>query len=196
VDEIINDPQTGSPLYRLNERYGYGDILLADSTAFRPLQEDELTPISPNVENKRVLVNLTDQTLSCLEGNTEVYYCRISSGAKFDAEGNPVKEWATPLGPHPIWRKIISTHMSGGTTGGGYDLPGIGWTTLFVGNGVAIHSTFWHNNFGVPMSHGCVNAQPEDAKWIFRWTLPHVSYDPGDVTIAMPGGTQVEVIEV
>lgn len=85
--------------------------------------------------------------------------------------------------------------MSGGTTGGGYDLPGIGWTTLFVGNGVAIHSTFWHNNFGVAMSHGCVNTKPEDAQWIFRWTTPYVSYDPGDITISMPGGTRVEVVE-
>jgi lipoprotein-anchoring transpeptidase ErfK/SrfK len=85
--------------------------------------------------------------------------------------------------------------MSGGTTGGGYDLPGIGWTTLFSGNGVAIHATFWHNNFGVPMSHGCVNAKPEDAKWIFRWTSPIVQSDPGDVTVSMPGGTSVKVIE-
>jgi hypothetical protein len=51
--------------------------------------------------------------------------------------------------------------MAGGTASGGYDLPGIAWTVLFATGGVAIHSTFWHNNFGVPMSHGCVNAAPE-----------------------------------
>ena len=85
--------------------------------------------------------------------------------------------------------------MSGGTTGGGWDLAGVGWTTLFVGNGVAVHSTFWHNNFGVPMSRGCVNARPRDAKWVFRWTNPIVSYLPGDVTVSMPGGTPVEVVE-
>jgi lipoprotein-anchoring transpeptidase ErfK/SrfK len=75
-------------------------------------------------------------------------------------------------------------------------LPGIGWTTLFASGGIAIHSTFWHNNFGVPMSHGCVNSTPVDAKWIFRWVDPPVEYEPGDVTIAMPGGTIVEVIEL
>jgi lipoprotein-anchoring transpeptidase ErfK/SrfK len=85
--------------------------------------------------------------------------------------------------------------MSGGTTGGGYDLPGIGWVTLFVSNGVAIHSTFWHNNFGFPMSHGCVNARPQDAQWIFRWTTPFIDYDPGDATVSMPGGTRVLVAE-
>jgi lipoprotein-anchoring transpeptidase ErfK/SrfK len=70
--------------------------------------------------------------------------------------------------------------MTGGTSGGGYDLAGIGWTVLFSSNGVALHSTFWHNNFGVPMSHGCVNLRPDDAKWLFRWTNPPVAYTPGD----------------
>jgi hypothetical protein len=195
ADSIVLASDGTTQYYRINERYGYGDIFLAAASAFRPLTSEDLEPIHPNVDDKRVIVDVTRQSLSCFEGNREVYYCRVSTGAKFDATGNAVDEWATPLGAHPIWRKVISLHMSGGTTGGGYDLPGIGWTTLFVGNGVAIHSTFWHNNFGVPMSHGCVNTLPHDANWIFRWTTPFVSYDPGDVTISMPGGTRVEVVE-
>jgi hypothetical protein len=43
------------------------------------------------------------------------------------------------------------------------------------------------------MSNGCVNARPEDAKWVFRWAQPFVSYDPGDATVGLPGGTIVEV---
>jgi hypothetical protein len=195
ADEIRISSNSGLPLYRLTEKYGYGDIFLADARAFRPLAPDDLAPISPHVEQKRIDVDVTRQTMSCFEGETEVYYCRVSTGAKYDASGNPVDEWSTPVGEHPIWRKVVSLHMSGGTTGGGYDLPGIGWTTLFAGNGVAIHSTFWHNNFGVPMSHGCVNARPDDAQWIFRWTTPIVEPDPGDVTVSMPGGTHVRVIE-
>ncbi len=193
IDQI--QEQQGRVEYRVNERYGYGDLLWAEATAFRPISDDELAPISPDVEQKRVIVDLTRQSLCCFESGREVYYCRISSGAKFDAEGKPVEKWATPLGPHLIWRKPISLHMSGGTTGGGYDLPGIAWTTLFTGGGVAIHSTFWHNNYGEPMSHGCVNARPDDAKWVFRWTLPHVPYDPGDKTVGMGEGTVVEVVE-
>jgi hypothetical protein len=185
----------GATLYRVNERYGYGDMFWVPAEALRPLTEEELAPINPEVEDKRVVVDLLHQSLSCMEGSSEVYYCRISSGAKFDSEGNAVDKWATPVGPHPIWRKVISLHMSGGTTGGGYDLPGIGYTTLFAGNGVAIHSTFWHNNYGEPMSHGCVNARPEDARWVFRWTTPTVSLDPGDITVGMPGGTSVRVVE-
>ncbi len=195
VDQIRTDASGSNPLYRINERYGYGDIFLADARAFQPLREENLSPIHPDVEDKRVLINLTYQTLSCFEGNREVYFCRISSGAKYNASGNPVDEWSTPMGSFRIWRKAMSLHMSGGTTGGGYDLPGIGWATLFVGNGVAIHSTFWHNNFGVPMSHGCVNARPQDAQWIFRWTTPSIDFDPGDITVSMPGGTRILVVE-
>ena len=175
----------------MNERYGtYGDIYWVAAEAFRPLTTDEITPLSPQVSDKRVVVDVTYQTLSCMEGNSEVYYCRISSGAKFDSNGNPVDKWSTPVGEHYIWRKLLSIHMSGGTTGGGYDLPGIGWTTLFSGDGVAVHSTFWHNNFGVPMSHGCVNARPDDAKFVFRWTLPDVQIEPGDMAVSGRDGSR------
>ena len=195
VDQTRSNGQ-GQTWYRVNEQYGsYGDILWGDAQAFRPLSSDEMAPINPDVEEKRVVVDITYQTLSCYEGNTEVYFTRISSGALYNATGNKVDVWATPVGKFPIWRKLVSLHMSGGTTGGGWDLPGIGWVSLFVGSGVAVHSTFWHNNFGEPMSNGCVNARPEDAKWVFRWTLPSVSYDPGDATVPWPGGTIVEVIE-
>jgi len=194
VDEIRRDSD-GQAWYRVNERFGFGDIFWARAEAFRRLSEEEMAPIHPGVEDKRVVIDVTHQTMACYAGDDEVYFCRISTGAKFNAQGEAVDEWSTPLGGHPIWRKVVSLHMVGGTTGGGYDLPGIGWTTLFVGNGVAIHSTFWHNDFGVPRSHGCVNAMPEDAKWVFRWVEPVVPYDPGDVTVGMPGGTRVEVVE-
>jgi lipoprotein-anchoring transpeptidase ErfK/SrfK len=194
IDQIATNSR-GQVLYRVNERYGLGDIFWAAAEAFRPLTESDLTPINLDVENKQVVVDVTHQTMACYEGNSEVYYCLVSTGGKWDAEGNVVEKWATPLGPHPIWRKLISIHMIGGTTGGGYDLPGIAWTSLFSGEGVAIHSTFWHNDFGVPRSHGCVNASPEDAKWVFRWTTPQITLDPGDVTVQMPGGTIVKVVE-
>lgn len=195
VDRLRRD-EAGLVLYRVNELYGNpGDIFWADAQAFRPLTSDEMSPLSSQVENKRIVVDVPHQSLSCYEGSQEVYYARVSTGALYNADGQRVDAWATPVGAHPIWRKMVSLHMSGGTTGGGWDLPGIGWTSLFVGTGVAIHSTFWHNNFGVPMSRGCVNARPQDAKWIFRWTQPIVPYDPGDITVPLPGGTVIEVLE-
>jgi hypothetical protein len=195
----IDDIKTGSngqTLYRVNEKYGtYGDIFWAIADAFRQITEEEIAPISPEVEDKKIIVDINHQTLTCYEGNQEVYFCRISSGAKFDYEGKPLEDYATPLGPHPIWRKLVSIHMSGGGTGSGWDTPGIAWTSLFVGEGVAIHSTFWHNDFGTPRSHGCVNCTAEDAKWVFRWTQPKVLYNPGDITVQMPGGSTVNVVE-
>jgi hypothetical protein len=196
VDEVTVD-DNGQAWYRINERYGsYGDMFIGRAEAFRPIPFDEVTPIHPEIFDKRVIVNLTNQTLSCFEGNREVYFCSVSTGAKFNVQGEATDTWETPPGPHPIHWKLFSLHMSGGASGVGWDLPGIGWTTFFASGGIAIHSTFWHNNFGVPMSHGCVNAAPDDAKWIFRWVDPPVEYEPGEKTIAMPGGTIVEVIEL
>lgn len=194
IDQIKQDDQ-GQSWYRVNERFGYGDIFWAKAEAFRPLTQDEIAPIHPEVEEKRIVVHIAHQTISCFEGKNEVHFAMVSTGIREDMNGNKTPQWETPYGKWPIWRKVISVHMSGGSAGGGYDLPGVSWVSLFEANGVAIHSTFWHNNFGEQMSHGCVNAAPEDAKWIFRWANPIVPYDPGDVTIGMPGGTSVQVIE-
>ncbi len=194
IDDIKSDDQ-GNVLYRVNELYGsYGDIFWAAAEAFRPITEEEIQPIHPDAENKRIVVDVNHQSLSCFEGDREVYYCRVSTGAKFDALGNVVEKWATPLGAHLPWRKVISIHMAGGATGAGWDTPGVGWTILFDANGAAIHSTYWHNDFGTPRSQGCVNTRPEDAKWIFRWSSPSVPYDPGDVNLTGVGGTVIDVI--
>jgi len=197
VDQIKIDEQNRT-LYRVNPNYYGGvDKLWADAQAFRPLTDEDLAPIHTDVTNKKLVVDVNSQVLSCFEGNSEIFYCRVSTGAKFNNQGERVDEWATPVGTHRVTRKYISLQMSGGTTGAGYDLPGIGYSAIFAIGGVAVHSTFWHNNFGDPVSHGCVNTRPEDAKWVFRWMMPAVIYDPGklDVTISGEDSTEVTVIE-
>jgi len=208
VDQIAQ--ADGVIYYRFNENGGrpagitggsYGDLLWGEAAAFRPLTTDDLAPIHPDVDpaTKKVIVDRTEnyQTLSCLEGAEEVYFCRVSTGQYRDSFGNPVTEYLTPLGEHVTWRKSISIHMSGGTTGTGYDTPAVSWSTLFSGEGYAIHGAFWHNNFGVPRSHGCVNCQPEDAKWIFRWATPVNSLTEGDVVAqGLTNGTHVIVQEL
>lgn len=192
IDQIKTDAG-GQVWYRVNERYGYGDIFWCLAEAFRPLTREEMAPISPDVEDKRIVVdiNYKVQTLSCFEGNTEVYFCRISSGL-----GENSTPLSAPNSPgFPIWRKLFSLHMGGSTASGSWDVPGVGWTSLFQGDGVAIHSTYWHNNYGEPMSHGCVNAAPDDAKWIFRWTQPQAPFETGDITIVGEGSTRVTVKE-
>lgn len=198
IDQMSMDAD-GIVYYRVNEDYGhgygYGDIFWAEASAFRPITEEEISPIHPEAGDKKIVVNVNQQTLSCFEGTNEVYFCQVSTGQKFDQYGLRVDEWATPVGSHWIWRKTISLHMSGGGTGAGWDTMAIPWTSLFVGTGVAIHSTFWHNDFGTARSHGCVNASPEDAKWIFRWTTPHCGLYPGDLTATDYSGTVINVIE-
>jgi len=209
IDQIAQG-DGGAILYRFNENGGrpagltgggYGDMLWGEGSAFRPLTPEDLESIHPDVDPalKKVVVDRTEnyQTLSCYEGNEEVYFCRVSTGQYRDVYGNPVTEYLTPLGEHTTWRKAISIHMSGGTTGTGYDTPAVSWTTLFSGDGYAIHAAFWHNKFGVPRSHGCVNCRPEDAKWIFRWTTPLTSLEQGDVAIeGLTNGTHVIVQEL
>lgn len=195
LDAMETTPE-GKVLYRVNERYGNpGDIYWVPAEAMRPLTAEEVSPIHPDVTDKQVVVNLIRQTLSCYEGKDEVYFCRVSTGAKYDAQGNVVDHWSTPVGDHPISRKLVSLHMSGEATG---DWPAVAWTQIFAPGGVAIHSTYWHNNYGVPRSHGCVNAAPEDAKWIWRWTYPHVGLEPGDIDVSSqwpPVGGRVFVTE-
>jgi hypothetical protein len=206
IDQIKTSEVTGNIIYRavqpifIDNKYAgaENDVMWADAAAFRSLTADDVAPINPDFDptQKTVVANLTYQTLSCFEGQNEVYFCRMSSGKKQDAAGNTTDTWSTPLGVgHRTWRKSISIHMAGGTVDAGYDTPGVSWSTFFVGTGIAIHSTFWHNNYGTARSHGCLNVTPDDAKWIFRWTTPEVTLNPGDMTVGMPGGTQVTVKE-
>ncbi len=181
IDQVgSQDGQT--MLYRVNEApqhgYGYGDIFLADGAAFHVLTDEDVAPISPNVDSnsKKIIVDTTPgrQTLSCYEGNSEVYYCRVSSGYG--------DQFSTPVGDQSISWKIFSIHMAANTgSDSGYDTMAVPWPVFFnQPAGAAIHGTFWHNDFGVRRSHGCVNVSPEDAKWIFRWTTPALSLDQSE----------------
>jgi hypothetical protein len=105
-------------LYRVEELYGtYGDIFWADARAFRVITAEEMTPINPEVTDKKIIVDVNAQSLTCYEGNSEVYYCQVATGKKLDELGNPVETWATPVGNFWVWRKLYSLHMSGGSAG-------------------------------------------------------------------------------
>jgi lipoprotein-anchoring transpeptidase ErfK/SrfK len=190
--DIRHNPETGKPQYRLKQLHGaWPDTYWVDADVCRMITPEEIAPIHPEAEDKHIIVDLAYQTLSCYEGDQEVYFTKVTTGGYNWQE----EKWRTPVGTHTIWRKLVSTHMSAGPAVGNYDVPGIAWTTLFDNNGAAIHSTYWHNYFGKPMSHGCVNTRPEDAKWVFRWTEPAVPYNPGLVEIqGMHLSTSVEVI--
>jgi hypothetical protein len=189
--------------YRWNESpnghgYGFGDLFWLDGAGLKVLTETEVAPISPEIDpaEKKIVASLTYQTLSCFEGSNEVYFCRMSSGAVLDAiTGLESDERATPAGERLTDWKIISINMSGGGSAG-YSTPAVPWAT-FTGQGIAIHGAFWHNDFGVKRSHGCLNVKPEDAKWIFRWTTPYVSLAQSEIRLSLPDhGTIVNVTEL
>ena len=165
-----------------------------DGKTMRIITPEEITPLSPDVTDKRIIADLDTHWLSAFEGKTEVFRTRFASGASFfDPVSNQQKLYITPGGKHPISRKFVSTHMAGGVAPNGYDLPGVGWVSIFATGGAAIHSTYWHNDYGRPRSHGCLNCTPDAAKWLFRWTTPEVTYSPGKIEVPWPGGTRVEV---
>lgn len=198
----------GFPEYRWNEGaeghgYGYGaygELFWADGAAFKILTDEDVAPITPDVDpnDKRIEVNIDFQTLSCYEGNTEVYFCRVSTGLTFDpATGQVSDKFATPIGNLLTHWKIYSLNMTAGTFQAGYSTPAVPWTTMVSGEGVAVHGAFWHNAFGEKRSHGCINAKPDDAKWIFRWTTPYVSLAQNEIRVSLPDyGTIVTTSKV
>jgi lipoprotein-anchoring transpeptidase ErfK/SrfK len=199
IDQVGADA-AGKVFYRVNEApghgYGYGDIFFAEGAGFKPLTDDDVSPINANVDPaaKKIVVDATPtrQYLSCFEGDTEVYYCRISSGYG--------ERFSTPTGDQAIARKIFSIHMAANTgSDSGYDTMGVPWPVFFNLNvGAAIHGVFWHNDFGVRRSHGCINVAPEDAKWIYRWTAPFVSLDQSEIQLQWPnvGGSYSTSVRV
>ncbi len=77
------------------------------------------------------------------------------------------------VGRFAIYSKLTSTRM----TGPGYDLPGVPFPTYITWKGVAIHGAYWHNDFGRPRSHGCLNVPAPVARWFWRWTTPSAPYE-------------------
>ena len=111
-------------------------------------------------------VDLTNQMVYAYEGDVIVNSFLVSTGT-----------WATPTvtGQYKVYVKYKSAKMSGP----GYYLPNVPYIMYFY-KGYGLHGTYWHNNFGTPMSHGCVNLRTEDAGWLFNWasvgTVVNVHY--------------------
>jgi hypothetical protein len=112
---------------------------------------------------KRIIVDRADQMLYAYDGDTLFMETSISTGLELTP---------TLLGTYTIFKKTPSRYMQGpipGVSDQYYDLPGVPWDLYFTGDGAAIHGTYWHNNFGKPSSHGCVNLPPEQAHTLYTW---------------------------
>ncbi len=84
--------------------------------------------------------------------------------------------------------------MIGGDEGDRYDLPGVAFPVYFTWSAVAIHGTYWHNDYGRRHSHGCVNVTNQAAQWIFRWVEPVAAYDEYRVNATPETATRIVVI--
>lgn len=166
-------------------------VYYAHAEHLRLVPREELAPLSPHIplENKRLEVRLAEQIVIAYENDVAVFMARAATGAEF-SNGN----FTTPVGKHTIMWKRPTRHMMSDdlAAANSYDLPGVPWISYFTENGVAFHGTYWHNDYGRPRSHGCVNLSPQAARWVYRWTQPVVPVD--EVSYYEPVGTTVDVI--
>jgi lipoprotein-anchoring transpeptidase ErfK/SrfK len=177
----VQEGPDGEAWYQITSELSKAEKYFAPAKHLRIIPADEIAPISPDIppEKKRIEVTLAEQTLRAYENDKLVLETKISSGIPNGRLGPNDFPTATPKGRFRIYAKQPSKHM-GSITGnpdveenGGFSLPGVPWTMFFKSpGGYAFHGTYWHNNFGLQMSHGCVNMRNEDAKWLFRWSSP------------------------
>lgn len=142
----------------------------------RKISDDEFHPISKDVTDKKVVISLGPQILTCYEEGTPVFQTRIASGTTIIGDDGVSHDFSTPYGEYRIPRKRPARRMRGGQGPTEYDVNAVPWITYFTDTGAAIHGAYWHNNFGRPRSHGCINVTPDAAKWIYRWTQPYVDH--------------------
>jgi L,D-transpeptidase catalytic domain len=178
VDSVQAGPpgsQFDGPWYRIWDHIASFPYY-APAVHFRPIAADEYSPLSADVpwDQKRIDVNLTQQTLTAYEYDKLVFKTTISSGI-------PSEKTNTHTGKFSIMEKLPSELMGEArfsqTVDGYYQLPGVPWTCYFTEDGQAFHGTYWHDNFGTPMSHGCVNMRTSEARWLFRWATPEHTAD-------------------
>ena len=119
-------------------------------------------PASIRANERWVGVNLSQQTVVAYEGDTPVFAALCATG---------MSRTPTVQGVFRTWLRLVSRKMVGGSaaTGGYYYLEEVPWTCYFY-SGYALHGAYWHDAFGRPRSHGCVNLSLYDSWWIFKWS--------------------------
>ncbi|MHC1739564.1 MAG: L,D-transpeptidase family protein [Anaerolineaceae bacterium] len=165
--------ETGQVWYEILEDF-YEFHYFVNATHLRLISPDEVTTLSPDVplSEKHIRVHLNEQTVVAYEGDTAVQMIRCSGGTKL------FNIYLTPTGDFTTDYKRPSRHMVNGSKAAAntYDLPGVPWVSFINDEGISFHGTYWHNDFGRPRSHGCINLPSEGSKWLYRWTLPEVPF--------------------
>ncbi len=175
----VHRDEQGNDWYQLFDELPPTASYYALARDVRVISRSEIAPIHPFVGDKRIEVDLSNQVVTCFENGEVVFATRCASGAAFTMADGSIADFSTPKGEHYVLLKQASRHMVGEDENSPdyFDLPGIPWDTFFDLEGRAIHGTYWHNDFGVPRSHGCVNVSIDAARWIYRWTHPIGAYE-------------------
>jgi lipoprotein-anchoring transpeptidase ErfK/SrfK len=116
-------------------------------------------------------VNITKQTLVAYDGTKPVYATLVSTGEA--GLGDPEKSRSTKRGIFRVHTKHVTATMDSDVVGEEFELRDIPWVQYFE-DGYALHAAYWHDDFGKPRSHGCINLAPADARWLFLFTEPSV----------------------
>jgi lipoprotein-anchoring transpeptidase ErfK/SrfK len=138
---------------------------------------------------KWIHVSILQQSLVMYEGETPIYATLVSTG--IDGLGDPAETHSTVRGQFLIHTKHVSVTMDSDAEGDEFDLRDVPYVQYFQ-DGFALHAAFWHDSFGQPYSHGCVNLSPLDARALFHMTDP-----PAPQTwhgaMSLRGGTLVHI---
>lgn len=138
------------------------DDIARRTTAYIPGSLDHLTAVEIPDEDRWIRVDLSEQVVVAYEKEQPIRAFVVSTGLP----GTP-----TVTGQFRIRMKVDEQSMIGGEGSMYYNLPGVKWVQYFYED-YGFHGTYWHSNFGQPMSHGCVNMTDTDAKWLFDWAGP------------------------
>jgi hypothetical protein len=134
-------------------------------------------------------VSILQQTLVAYEGETPVYATLVSTGV--DGLGDPKETHSTVQGTFLIHTKHVSTTMQGDEEDDAFLLSEVPYVQYFT-EGYALHAAYWHDQFGSPRSHGCVNLSPIDARWLFHFTEPSVPQN-WHGALSLKGGTLIRI---
>jgi lipoprotein-anchoring transpeptidase ErfK/SrfK len=183
VDAVPDE--TGQWWYRLQDGIAYSPGPYVLATSLRYLSPAALAPISPERADKKIVVDVVKQEVTCFEGETPIFSTRTATGFGSNR---------TPRGEYEVLRKSHTSYMIGGVGDDYYNLPGVSFPTYFTRSAIAVHGTYWHNDYGRPRSHGCVNVLNDAAQFVFRWSSPAVPYDQHQIMVKRGEGTKVVVV--
>jgi hypothetical protein len=131
-----------------------------------------------NPSERWIEVDLSDQLLRAWDGGQMFLETKVSTGLP----GTP-----TPKGEFRVWVKLRATKMEGGEGRYYYYLPNVPFVMYFENKdipgwkGYGIHGTYWHNDFGTPRSHGCVNVPTQTAEKLYYWATPQLPENKASV---------------